>query len=165
MFIPHLGGLFHPQFVAQSQKATWDLRNVRAPQKMRLHPIYLAFLFLSKATREWRGCAHPFRRARCSSHSFSLALFLLRPSNPLLFFLISFCLLTRLLLPYRPFCRHFSASLTLPSLFRSLVLRGNSPAPLRSFFHPLFLPLSHMIDIDIPKFRRHSGQYDPIAPG
>lgn len=42
---------------------------------------------------------------------------------------------------YRPFCRHFSVCLSLRSLFCSLVLRGNSPAPLRSLFHCRFLSL------------------------
>lgn len=83
-----------------------------------------------------RTCS-PLRRARCSSRSFFSPLFLLPPSSPFL----PFCLLTRLVSPYRPFCCHSSVSLSPPSLFRSLVLRGNSPAPLRSLFHPLFLSL------------------------
>lgn len=102
-----------------------------------------------------RTCS-PLRRARLSSHSFSSPLFLLPPSIPF----IPFGLLTRLVLPYQPFCRHSSVSLSPPSLFRSLVLRGNSSAPLRSLFHPLFFSLSLWLSlthvhIDIHEFRRH----------
>lgn len=130
IFIPHLGCLFHPQFVAQSQKATWDLRNVHALQKTRLQPIHLAFhpfLSLSKAPRD--GCAAP--------HSFSSPLFLLPPSIPFYSILpphSSSFALSALLLPLQRLS--FSAvSISLPRAQRQF--SRSSPG----LFHPLFLSL------------------------
>lgn len=80
--------------------------------------------------------------------------------------LIPFFPFTRLVPSYRPSCRHSSVCLPPPSLFRSLVLRGNSPAPLRSLFHRCFsspfspsLTFPHLFvaHIDIHKFSRLIG--------
>lgn len=88
--------------------------------------------------------------------------------------LIPFFPFTCLVPSYRPSCRHFSVCLPPPSLFRSLVLRGNSPAPLRSLFHrcfssfflPLWLSLTHLwLILIFTNSAGLSGQYDQISVG
>lgn len=49
-----------PQFVARSQKATWDLRNVHTPREMRLRPVSISTLHPSRGIAER---AHPSDRS------------------------------------------------------------------------------------------------------
>lgn len=142
---------------------------MRAPQKMRLQPIHLAFhpfRSLSKATREWRGRAHPSDRLAAPLTHFPHPCFYF-PLQSLLFHsassLVLFCLISpSVATPASLFPHHLYFA---PSCSEAIL-----PLLSGAFFIPFFSLslsdfLSHTFILIFTNSDGISRQYDQIPVG